>query len=265
MQKTLQILLRHLENTSLRSTNVIPWSCPVPVFGDLSSSVVATLGLNPSNREFLNIDGTELNEEQRRLHTLNSLGLGHWSDANENHINLIIETCRSYFNNNPYNTWFKSLDTLISGTQTSYYHNSNKACHFDLIPYATTCKWTDLTSKQRYDLLEISSETLGLLLIESSVQFMILNGASVVESLQAISGEVFNKVEIAEWELPRKKSPRVRGYAYSGTIDKLSGIKLNRKIKILGFNHNIQSSFGVTSQIKNSIKNWITNQVKEGV
>ena len=66
-----------------------------------------------------------------------------------------------------------------------------------------------------------------------------------------------------DWELPRKKIPQVKGFAYSGLIDELSGLKLNKNIKVLGFNHNIQSSFGVTAYTRNAIKRWITNQVQE--
>ena len=57
------------------ATDMIPWSCPVPAFGDLLNSFVATLGLNPSNREFVDEEGNELEGAARRLHTLRSLSL----------------------------------------------------------------------------------------------------------------------------------------------------------------------------------------------
>ena len=60
MDEMLSILIEQLENKSIKATKVIPWSCPVPSFGDFSQATVATLGLNPSNREFVDESGKEL-------------------------------------------------------------------------------------------------------------------------------------------------------------------------------------------------------------
>ena len=69
-----------------------------------------------------------------------------------------------------------------------------------------------------------------------------------------------NKKEYKSWSLPRADGC-VRGEAYRGTIEFLGKNKLNRQIKILGYNHNIQSSFGVTNEAKNAIKIWLTREV----
>ena len=53
MQTTLAALVKYLNNIPLGEENIISWSCPVLCFGDPSTSTVATLGLNPSNREFV--------------------------------------------------------------------------------------------------------------------------------------------------------------------------------------------------------------------
>ena len=90
------------------------------------NSKIATIGLNPSNREFLDVEGKELDKELRRLQTLNSLGIQNWSEIKEEHINVIIDACQCYFENNPYNGWFRILDDLISGTSTSYYNRQIK-------------------------------------------------------------------------------------------------------------------------------------------
>lgn len=149
MVEMLSHLLEHMDSPDATATDVIPWSCPVPAFGDLSNSFVATLGLNPSNREFVDEAGNELEGAARRLHTLRSLGLSRWSDADAGHIEQIEDCCRRYFARNPYNGWFRTLDLLIAGTRASYYGMFAGACHLDLIPYATRSKWTDLTPRQR--------------------------------------------------------------------------------------------------------------------
>src|SRR5512140_3439039 len=81
MHRALTTLIDRLDSPAVSGTNVIRWGCPVPSFGDLSNSKVATLGLNPSNREFMDESGNELEWTSRRFHTLHSLGLASWSDV----------------------------------------------------------------------------------------------------------------------------------------------------------------------------------------
>jgi hypothetical protein len=59
MDVLLSRLVRDLVDSNMDS-NVIPWACPIPSFGDLTRARVATLGLNPSNREFVDERGNEL-------------------------------------------------------------------------------------------------------------------------------------------------------------------------------------------------------------
>src|SRR5450759_498895 len=263
MHTTLKSLLERLDNKALSSAKVIPWSSPIPSFGDLTRSSVATLGLNPSNREFGDGNGKELVGELRLFHTLKSLGLRKWSDANAQHRKLIIDSCQRYFHQNPYDGWFKGLDKIISGTKASYYDTSLKACHLDLIPYATAFKWTELSPQQRSLLLSLVGDTLGLLLKDSPVRLLILNGQTVIDNLQRITGANFEKDTITNWLLPRKSGIGVKGFSYRGTIKEVAGVHLSRKVHILGFNHNIQSSFGVTTQVKTAIRNWVSASAEE--
>ncbi|MBZ5523718.1 MAG: hypothetical protein LAP21_15900 [Acidobacteriia bacterium] len=244
-------------------TDVIKWGCPVPSFGDISRSRVATLGLNPSNREFVDEMGDELQGELRRFHTLKSLGLKDWSDADARHLRLILESCRRYFLGNPYDTWFKRLDHVVSGAKASFYDTACGACHLDLIPYATVRKWTELTASQRSSLLAVAADTLGLLLRDSPVRILILNGKSVVEQFQEIAGIRLEQEKMPGWSLPRQRKPDVAGFAYRGVVHSLSGIDLYHRILVLGFNHNLQSSFGVTKEVIRSIRNWISRAASE--
>jgi len=249
----------------MAAANVITWGCPVPSFGDLLSSTVATLGLNPSNREFVDRAGDELCGNSRRLHTLHSLGLRKWSDATKDHVKLILDSCRGYFKRNPYDGWFRSLDALISGTNTSYYSDTMRACHLDLIPYATLCKWTELTRQQRAKLIDFSGDALGMLLQGSPVRCLILNGVTVIQNLERLTGITLKREVMSEWTLPRRSTGGVRGYSYQGVIQEIGGALLPHPVHVLGFNHNIQSSFGVTSKVKLAIQDWIAISVKEAV
>ena len=58
-------LIAKLDGPDIAETGIIPWAAPIPVFGDLCTSRVATVGLNPSNREFVDEDGIELTRIMR--------------------------------------------------------------------------------------------------------------------------------------------------------------------------------------------------------
>jgi len=244
-----------ISGPALRRATVIPWSSPVPAFGDLASSHVATLGLNPSNREFVDEDGNELNGSVRRFHTLRSLRLRSWQEATSRDFDLIEEKCRQYFHGNPYDMWFRKLERIISNTGASYYAGS--ACHLDLIPYATASKWTNLTRAQREGLVAAAGDTLGMLLRSSSIRLLVLNGRSVVERFEKASGSRLQHRVFPGWALPRRSRADVQGVGYAGEVSAVAGIDLGRRISVLGFNHNIQSSFGVSRAVSEAITQWI--------
>jgi hypothetical protein len=254
-----------MNSAAVKAAHVIPWSSPVPVFGNLPNAYVATLGLNPSSREFVDEKGNELEGPARRLHTLKSLGLAEWSDAESVHVEKVEECCRQYFTRSPYNEWFRSLDQLISGTGASYYGVSASACHLDLIPYATHCKWTDLTARHRSLLMKIAGNTLGILLRDSPVRLIVVNGKTVTETLQGLGDVAFSRSEMPSWRLQRRVGSGVAGFAYHGWLRRLVGVDLGRPVLVLGFNHNVQSSFGITLQVKVGIRDWITHMASEVV
>ena len=250
-------LMDRLDSNAAIGTDIIPWSCPVPTFGDSTNPQVATLGINPSYREFVDPSGEELQGEFRRFHTLESLGLKAWAEADARHLELIMDTYRSYFSCNPYNAWFKKLDAAISGANVSYYDSPSTACHLDLIPFATIRKWTELSAQQRASLVALSGDALGMILRDSQVRILILNGSSVVKSFQSVAGVSLRAEEIPAWSLGRRSMANVKGVAYMGVAATVSGIGLDRQLKVLGFNHNLQSSFGVTAEVIAAIRDWI--------
>ena len=254
----LTTLINRLASDAVIGTDIIPWSCPVPTFGDLTNPRLATLGINPSYREFVDPSGEELQGKLRRFHTLESLGLETWAEADARHLELILDSYRSYFFCNPYNAWFKKLDFAISGANVSYYDSPSTACHLDLIPFATIRRWTELSTQQRSSLVAVSGDTLGMILRDSQVRVLVLNGSSVVKGFQSVAGVSLRAEEIPAWSLGRRSSANVKGVAYTGVAATVSGIKLDRQLKVLGFNHNLQSSFGVTMEVITAIREWIT-------
>jgi hypothetical protein len=53
------------------------------------------------------------------------------------------------------------------------------------------------------------------------------------------------------------------GVAYKGVVSAVSGIKLPHEILVLGYNHNLQSSFGVTNEVIFAIRDWISRAVDQ--
>jgi hypothetical protein len=260
MHTTLATLFDRLDQPRTSHLRVIPWSSPVPSFGDLRRSAVATLGLNPSNREFVDDDGSELDGSYRRFHTLRSLSLRSWADVDAHHLRMVEDSCRDYFFRNPYDRWFRRLDAILSSTGASFYNAFSSACHLDLIPFATDCKWTDLEASQRLRLLDVAGDSLALLLRNSPVKILIINGQSVVDHFQQLAGVRLDRQEMKSWSLPRQSGAGVTGVAYRGVVTALSGFPLGHKLLVLGYNHNLQSSFGVTNEVVDGIRRWIGMQ-----
>ena len=208
----------------------------------------------------MNDDGVELEGAARRFHTLRSLGLQSWADVDASHLRGIEASCRDYFRGNPYGRWFDVLERIVSGAGASYYGKGIPACHLDLIPYATECKWTELTSGERTILLRIAGDSLGLLLEQSDISLLILNGRTVVDHFRQVTGQQLESSEMLGWELPRNSGRPVAGLSYYGTIDCIGGYALDRQVTVLGFNHNLQSSFGVTSGVLSAIRHWVADE-----
>ena len=254
----MQKMIEPLANGALNDASVILWATPVPMFGDLDSTV-ATLGLNPSSREF-KVNGVPLRGNARRLHTLESLGISSLSEANEQHHRLILDACQSYFSNNPYDGWFGRLDKVVCGADASYYNPLRSASHLDLVPFATKNSWSDLTNRQKSRLIEASGDALGKILRESSVRVLILNGSGVVEKFQSIIDSTLIEATVPAWTLRYRRQDR-QGISYRGTVSTVCGIDLSREITVLGFNYNIQGTHGVSDELIRSIRDWVAYQL----
>ena len=256
-------LFERLDYCGLEDSGVLPGSSPIPAFGSPSKPSLATVGINPSNREFLDAKGRELCGPSRRFHTLSSLRLNSWSEVDARHLATIIETHDSYFIHNPYDRWFDPLDKVIAGANVSYYDPSRSACHLDIVPFATGEKWSSLSARQRSVLIEASGDSLALTLRASTIGTVVLNGHSVVRAFEGLAGVRFDRDTVPSWTLSRRRTQDVIGIAYTGCVDAMAGVNLGRSITVLGFNHNLQSSFGVGTEIVAAIRDWIAASAEE--
>lgn len=253
--KTIKSLTDELSGVDLIDNGIIDYASPIPVFGRLSLSKIATLGLNPSDKEFHDRNHNEILGHKRRFNTLNSLNLRNWQNLDEKSIHMIAESCEEYFERNPYNSWFKPLDNLISGSGFSYYGQFSNACHLDLIPFATYKKWSSLEKGSKDFLLQELSPYLGEIIKNSNIQLLILNGKSVIDNFKKISDLSLSENKEPSFDLHRNGCNNVLGYEYTGFFRTISGVDIGRKVYVYGFNHNLQSSFGVSQMLRNNISN----------
>ena len=148
----------------------------------------------------------------------------------------------------------------MSGTGASYYRAGRTACHLDIVPYATHKKWSSLGPRRRQALLRLGGDSLAELLRLSSVDVLVLNGSSVRRRFVGSTGVALAKRVMPGWSLPRRSGREVAGSAYEGVLESVEDVDLGRQILVLGFNHNIQSSFGVTKEVIHKIRAWVERE-----
>ncbi|MGJ7503681.1 hypothetical protein ACSFBF_25215 [Variovorax sp. ZT5P49] len=234
----------------------IPWASPVVSFGNPANSKVATLGLNPSNLEFSDGSGNQLQAPYHRFESLTTLQVRDWSEVAAQGIQRVWQACEDYFYRNPYDQWFKRLEKVLVGTGATYYSRiGEQACHLDLVPFATAEKWSSLTAAHRAGLIELGIPSLVRTVKASDIRVLVLNGSTVVrEFSRLLNGQVLDSHEMPSWAL---QGGRVAGVSHVGRVSELNGIALDRELLVLGYNHNIQSSFGVTTDVVSRIATWV--------
>ena len=122
---------------------------PVLGFGNFFRARVATLGLNPSKKEFLDHNGKLLTGANRRLESLESLGLRSLAGATIKHRRLILDSCLSYFDiyKNPYVRWFGRFEPILKQMNVSF--EKGTACHLDLVQTPTDPVWSYLSRQDK--------------------------------------------------------------------------------------------------------------------
>lgn len=162
----------------------------------------------------------------------------------------------------PYDGWFGSLQRIIEPTGHSYYAPRSDACHLDVVPWATASKWGTLSLASRRQLARLAAQALADMIASSPLTMLVLNGKEVVSHFEALVGLQLRAQRVPAWDLPRRSGRPVPGLAYSHRISSIAGVPLDRDLLVAGYNHNLQSSFGVTTAVRASISEWITTQYR---
>lgn len=162
---------------------VLPGSLPVASFGDPDTASVATLSLNPSWREFLSKSETWLLGHERRLASLTSLGANDPRELDDEQVAQVVADSKAYFHGPWYKSWFHWLESLLKSSGTGSYLDGS-ACHLDLVQWATRPAQGELEPAVWDRLVEDDRGFLHWQILNSDVEVMLLNGASVVRELR---------------------------------------------------------------------------------
>jgi hypothetical protein len=229
--------------------NIVPGSTPVVAFGDFRTASVATLGLNPSSVEFLDHDRAELTDGKRRLETLGSLGVSDLETAPSDAVQKVFEACTQYFQphpyGNPYCRWFNALEAALKPLGVSYYNGT--ACHLDIVQWATYPTWGKLPRNHKRDLVKSDRSFLDRQLAHEHIRLLLVNGAGALNTL----GWTLTPTEL------------IRGEGKSPRLQLLTGQPLPH-LRVIGWNLNLQSSYGVTNDEKNILIDAVIKASRSG-
>jgi len=220
---------------------VVPGSTPVISFGDFRAASVATLGINPSNREFES-NKVLLKGQSRRLATLESLNATSLSSLTDDQVLQVVQDCNRYFSG-PYYHWFDTLDKVMKpGLGVSYFDGS--ACHLDLVQWATSKKWSDLSPTEKQHFLRDGKTHLKNQIENSPLSVILVNGQSVWSAIELAGLGIPNEVD-RKYFGKKKTSCKIYQLQNAGKT-------------FIGWSANLQSQHGANSpelltQLSNSI------------
>jgi len=157
-------------------------STPVIYFGDYDSAEACTISLNPSDREFLDENGGILTGNEERLCSRRKLGKRDGDLLTEEDAEKVLEYCKNYFTKNPYD-WFVKFNYLIKKFGYSYYNNT--CVHLDLVQWATTPFWRDISENIKLIHIKNDLPVLEYLLNNKNNKFKVifLNGSTVISNM----------------------------------------------------------------------------------
>jgi len=222
-------ILKRIKSTYPGKDLVVHQSTPVLSFGDFQNAGVFTLGINPSNLEFVDKKGELLKNQLRRLQTLSSLKSSDCSSLSKEQSVRVFDGCIDYFNRKPYN-WFDKFGPILEAIGYSFY-SPPFAAHVDLVQWATKTKWGKISSGEQKMLIQEGRSFLEYQLQSENVHTILLNGRTVINAFHDWSNV---KLEYSSLNIPKG------GELVTGFYD--------NRIRIIGWSVNIQSSWGVTSE-----------------
>lgn len=169
------------------SASTVKDSLPVLFFGDLFSARVATIGINPSDREYLDAHGSELAEMARRFETLSSLDVASRNTLTDDQCERAIARMRDYFQRErTIYAWFRPLERVLRGMGRSF--TTGEAVHLDLVQEATKQTWSGLPRDEAQALLACDLPFLRWQIEIFPLRVLIRNGGTALDTVTGMLG-----------------------------------------------------------------------------
>jgi hypothetical protein len=190
-------------------------SLPVLFFGDVAAARVATVGLNPSDREYLSDSGSLLDGAAQRFATLASLRAADRASLTDTQCEEAIEWMRHYFDpGRPvYSSYFLTLGHFLNGWGVDF--TDGTAVHLDVVQEATQPRWSGLARAARQALVGTDLPFLAEQVRLLGVHAVICTGATVSSLVKAqlgvevrgtgtleLEGWWVGNATVGEWTLP---------------------------------------------------------------
>jgi hypothetical protein len=156
-----------------------------------------------------------------------------------NVIEQVLADCDRYFYGRPYRRWFDQLEPILQACSGSYYDGT--ACHLDLVQWATDPTWAQLDPAVRARLIRQDAAFINAQLQNEGIRLLLVNGNGVLTQLRAAM--------IGKLSFDRRET--IEGLSYHPTS--LNSGLLFGKICVVAWNTNLQSSFGVTTELKEEL------------
>lgn len=244
------LLIRRIMKSPPIKEYITPGSTPVVAFGNPITAKLATVGINPSSREFLDAKGNLLSEDNRRLADFQSLGLRSHSEINESVAKQVLEESNGYFKRaESVYQWFEPLQKYVLDPVGASFSDSS-AAHLDLVQWSTAPVWGAIKDPKARDLLiQDDIRFLGEMLLSGSYKILFMNGSTVVNTMLK-----FGLVEIEQQGFtPLGKAGR-KSALWTGRVR-------NTDTVCFGWNLNLQH-YQTTESNRESLRSWIVEQVK---
>jgi hypothetical protein len=179
-ERSVSMIIERIKRPIENNICITKGSTPIVYFGDYDSAKACTISLNPSDREFLDKNGRVLTGDKERLCSRIKLRKNDTEILTDNDAEIVLNYCKNYFKKNPYKNWFYKYDYIINKFGYSFYNNT--CVHLDLIQWATTPFWNDLS--ENIKLIHLKNDLPFLEhLLNKNFEIIFLNGSTVVSNV----------------------------------------------------------------------------------
>ena len=97
-------------------------------------------------------------------------------ELSEKDAEIVVEKCNSYFNNNPYRLWFDKIEEFLRAFDDRLSYYTGTVVGLDLVQWATTPKWADISEFSKQALLSQGLPFLKDVLLQKNFEYIFLNG-----------------------------------------------------------------------------------------